>query len=80
MRLLVLCVLMIFFVTPAVAMPHPVATVHCTASNPRVWVNTDTHVYHMRGDKYYGKTQHGMFMCKRSAIGAHNHAAKSNNQ
>ena len=55
-------------------------TTRCSADNPRVWVNTDTHVYHIKGDKYYGKTQHGTFMCKRSAIGAHNHISKSTDQ
>lgn len=53
------------------------ARVNCTASNPRVWVNSDSHVYHMMGSRYYGHTAHGMYMCKRSAIGAHNHMAPS---
>lgn len=49
--------------------------VKCSAGNPRVWVNTDTHVYHMMGSRYYGHTAHGAYMCKRSAVGAHNHMA-----
>ncbi len=49
---------------------------HCGANNPVVWVNTDTHVYHFKDSRYYGNTEHGVYMCKRSAIGAHNHMAK----
>ncbi len=51
--------------------------VHCGPGNPKVWVNSDTHVYHMMGSRYYGHTAHGMYMCKRSAIAAHNHMAAS---
>lgn len=52
------------------------SALHCTADNPTVWVNTSSHVYHMKGSPYYGNTKHGKYMCKRSAIAAHNHEAK----
>ncbi|MDQ6826925.1 MAG: hypothetical protein M3Z14_06990 [Candidatus Eremiobacteraeota bacterium] len=52
----------------------------CGPGNPRVWVNSDSHVYHMMGSRYYGHTAHGMYMCKRSAIGAHNHMAARTQQ
>lgn len=53
------------------------ATLQCTVDNPTVWVNTETHVYHLKGSPYYGNTAHGKYMCKRSAIAAHNHEAKN---
>lgn len=53
------------------------STVRCSADNPTVWVNTETHVYHMKGSPYYGNTAHGKYMCKRSAVAAHNHEAKN---
>ncbi len=38
-----------------------------------VWVNTKSDVYHMEGDRWYGKTKEGKFMTEEEAIksGAH---------
>jgi hypothetical protein len=32
-----------------------------------VWVNTRSHVYHYQGERYFGSTAHGKFMCERAA-------------
>jgi hypothetical protein len=32
-----------------------------------VWVNTRSHVYHFQGERYFGSTQAGKFMCEHSA-------------
>lgn len=32
-----------------------------------VWVNTRSHVYHLKGDPYFGSTKHGKFMCEKAA-------------
>lgn len=45
----------------------------CSASNPVVWVNTKSHVFHERGTQYFGKTAAGKYECRKAAIaeGAH---------
>lgn len=36
-------------------------------SNPVVWVNKSSKVIHPSGDKYFGKTKSGAFMCQNTA-------------
>lgn len=50
----------------------------CAASDPVVWVNTKSKVYHARGDAYFGKTASGVYACTSKAIsmGAHLSGAK----
>ena len=33
-----------------------------------VWVNTDSHIYHKEGSRYYGKTKQGKYMSEADAI------------
>ena len=33
-----------------------------------VWVNTDSHVYHKEGDRWYGRTKNGKYMKESDAI------------
>jgi len=40
-----------------------------------VWVNTSSHVYHMEGSRWYGKTRHGKYMSEEDAISEGDHAA-----
>ncbi len=42
------------------------AQAHCT-SDQVVWLNTKSHVYHEKGMVYYGKTQHGAYVCRKEA-------------
>jgi hypothetical protein len=48
-----------------------------TSGAEKVWVNTDTKVYHREGDPFYGKTKHGKYMTESEAIQAGYRASKS---
>lgn len=32
-----------------------------------VWVNTQSHIYHFQGERYFGSTKRGKFMCEHDA-------------
>jgi hypothetical protein len=39
--------------------PEPQAVQAAGGGNGQVWVNSETHVYHREGSKWYGKTKQG---------------------
>ena len=41
-----------------------------------VWVNTETHVYHKAGSRWYGKTKKGKYMTEQDAMKEGDHADK----
>ena len=41
-----------------------------------VWVNTETHVYHKEGTRFYGKTKKGKYVTEQEAIKEGDKAAK----
>lgn len=45
--------------TPPVGMTCP--------GDKLVWVNTRSGIYHFRGERYFGSTKYGKFMCERNA-------------
>jgi hypothetical protein len=49
---------------------------HCP-SDAVVWVNNKSHKYHYSGDRYYGTTKHGAYMCENEAKTAGDAAAKN---
>ncbi len=42
-----------------------------------VWVNLRSKGYHMQGDKFFGHTKRGKFMCKKAADAAGDHEIKA---
>lgn len=49
----------------------------CSASDPVVWINTKSNVYHVKGDKYFGTTKAGKYACTSAAVTAGARAAKA---
>ena len=45
-------------------------------SDPIVWANTSSKILHANGDKYYGHTKHGAYVCQSAAQKAGYHIAK----
>jgi hypothetical protein len=45
-------------------------------SDDLVWVNTEKHVYHKEGSRFYGTTKKGKYMSERDAIQTGNKAAR----
>ena len=54
------------------------ATAAPGGGNGLVWVNSDSHIYHKEGSRYYGKTEKGKYMTEAEAIKEGNRAAKGN--
>jgi hypothetical protein len=46
------------------------------AADPVVWANTSTKVLHPSGDKYFGHTKRGAYVCQTAAQNAGYHLAK----
>jgi hypothetical protein len=49
---------------------------HC-ASDVVVWLNTKSHVYHEKGQTYYGHTKQGAYVCKKEADAAGDRETKN---
>lgn len=52
---------------PAASMAPLYGSTSCNGGAP-VWVNERTHVYHVQGDPFFGRTKQGHYMCKADAI------------
>ena len=64
----------------AKAVPTPLAAQAAGGGNGQVWVNSETHVYHKEGSKWYGRTKNGKYESEQDAIKEGAHAAKNEKQ
>ena len=42
-----------------------------------VWLNTATGVYHFQGERWYGNTKHGAYVCEKEADAAGDRATEN---
>jgi hypothetical protein len=38
--------------------------------SPVVWLNTASRIYYYKGDRWFGRTDHGAYSCEKEAIAA----------
>ena len=85
-KLLTIVVLMIPGVAlaqQAPANPPPQLTLYKTAGSAAcsddatVWVDPETRIYYLKGDKFFGKTKRGGYNCRKHADAAGYHAFRS---
>jgi hypothetical protein len=60
--------------------PEPQVAQAPGGGNGQVWVNTETHVYHKEGSKWYGKTKHGKYVNEADAVKEGDKASKNEKQ
>ena len=47
------------------------------ASDPTVWVNTRSHIFHLKGDRWFGRTRDGEYRAEQAAISEGDREARS---
>ncbi len=52
------------------------AQAHCQ-NDTVVWLNTASGVYHFAGERWYGRTKHGAYVCEKQADAAGDRATKN---
>ena len=57
---------------------EPNATPAPGGGHGMVWVNTESHIYHKEGSRFYGKTKQGKYMSEANAIKEGDRASKTN--
>lgn len=52
------------------------AQAHCPKDTV-VWLNTNSGIYHFQGERWYGRTKHGAYVCRREANAAGDRATEN---
>jgi hypothetical protein len=52
------------------------AQAHCPRDTV-VWLNIPSGIYHYKGERWYGRTKHGAYVCEKEAIGAGDRASEN---
>lgn len=52
------------------------AQAHCPRDTV-VWLNIPSGIYHYKGERWYGRTKHGAFVCEKEAIAAGDRASEN---
>ncbi len=52
------------------------AEAHCP-KDVVVWLNIPSGIYHYRGERWYGRTKHGAYVCEKEAIAAGDRASEN---
>jgi hypothetical protein len=52
------------------------AQAHCP-HDAVVWLNTRSGIYHYKGERWYGNTKHGAYVCEKEAIAAGDRATEN---
>ncbi len=55
----------------------PGAAHHHCPHDSVVWLNTAPGIYHFQGERWYGRTRHGAFVCRREANAAGDRATRN---
>jgi hypothetical protein len=61
---------------PATFGTERAAQQHCPADTV-VWLNLPSGVYHFAGERWYGRTKHGAFVCEKEADQAGDRATRN---
>ena len=64
-----LVVIISAFAVPALAQTvhHPEPAGFACPSDQKVWVNTRSGIFHLAGERYYGSTKQGKYVCEKAA-------------
>ena len=77
----IVCLVFLAGVTPAIAAltlysSEPEAQRHCPTDTV-VWLNLPSGIYHFKGQRWYGATLHGAYVCRRDANASGDRATRN---
>jgi hypothetical protein len=63
-------------VEPTTFITEQEAQLHCPADTV-VWLNLPTGIYHLKDERWYGRTKHGAYVCEKEADQAGDRASRN---